>query len=88
VWLSLFVTLVGTGWQLVVLTLGVILFAVLGPLHGEVHEERMQAILICYSLSSIDCQWIPSCPASSSSQEYFPMSYNHVYARLSTESAE
>jgi transmembrane 9 superfamily protein 3 len=55
-WLPLFAALAGTGWQLVVLTLGVILFAVLGPLHGEVHEERgevMQAILICYALSSI-----------------------------------
>ena len=54
--LPLFAALIGTGWQLVVLTFGVILFAVLGPLHGEVHEERgevMQAILICYSLSSI-----------------------------------
>lgn len=55
-WLPLFSALVGTGWQLVVLTLGVILFAVLGPLHGEVHEERgevMQSILICYAFSSI-----------------------------------
>lgn len=55
-WLPLFAALVGTGWQIVVLTLGVILFAVLGPLHGAVHEERgevMQSILICYALSSI-----------------------------------
>lgn len=55
-YLPAFAALVGTGWQLVVLTLGVILFAVLGPLHGEVHEERgevLQSILICYSLSSI-----------------------------------
>jgi transmembrane 9 superfamily member 3 len=54
--LPLFSALVGTGWQLVILTLGVILFAVLGPLHGEVHEERgevMQSILICYAFSSI-----------------------------------
>lgn len=54
--LPLFSALVGTGWQLVILTLGVISFAVLGPLHGEVHEERgevMQSIIICYSLSSI-----------------------------------
>lgn len=56
VWLPLFAALIGTGWQLVVLTLGVILFAVLGPLHGEVHEERgevFHAALVCYSLSSI-----------------------------------
>jgi len=54
--LPLFSALVGTGWQLVVLTFGVILFAVLGPVHGEVHEERgemMQAILICYAFSTI-----------------------------------
>lgn len=54
--LPLFAAIVGTGWQLVVLTLGVIMFAVLGPVHGEVHEERgevVQAILICYALSSI-----------------------------------
>jgi len=55
-YLPIFSALIGTGWQLVVLTLGVILFAVLGPLHGAVHEERgevLHAIIICYSLSSI-----------------------------------
>jgi len=54
--LPLFAAFLGSGWQLVVLTLGVILFAVMGPLHGEVHEERgevLHAILVCYSLSSI-----------------------------------
>jgi transmembrane 9 superfamily protein 3 len=54
--LPVFSALLGTGWQLVVLTLGVILFAVLGPLHGAVHEERgevLHTIIICYSLSSI-----------------------------------
>lgn len=54
--LPLFAALLGTGWQLVVLTLGVILFAVLGPLHGAVHEERgevLHAVIVCYSLSSI-----------------------------------
>mmetsp|Transcript_23885 Transcript_23885/g.33404 ORF Transcript_23885/g.33404 Transcript_23885/m.33404 type:complete len:681 (-) Transcript_23885:147-2189(-) len=55
-YLALFSALLGTGWQLVVLTLGVIMFAVMGPIHGEVHEERgelLHAILFCYSLSSI-----------------------------------
>ena len=36
--------------------MGVVLFAVAGPIHGEVHEERgevMTAILVFYSLSSI-----------------------------------
>lgn len=54
--LPLFASLLGTGWQLVILTLGVIVFAVLGPLHGEVHEERgelLHAVIACYSLSSI-----------------------------------
>lgn len=54
--LPLFAALIGTGSQLVVLTFGVIFFAVLGPIHGEVHEERgemMQAILVCYAFSSI-----------------------------------
>ena len=55
-YLPLFAALLGTGWQLVILTLGVVVFAVLGPLHGEVHEERgevLQSILVCYSLSSV-----------------------------------
>jgi transmembrane 9 superfamily protein 3 len=55
-YLPLFAALLGTGWQLVVLTLGVILFAVLGPMHGQVHEERgelLHAVIACYSLSSI-----------------------------------
>jgi len=54
--LPLFAAVIGTGSQLVVLTFGVIIFAVLGPIHGEVHEERgemMQAILICYAFSTI-----------------------------------
>jgi transmembrane 9 superfamily member 3 len=56
VFLPLFAALIGTGWQLVVLSLSVIFFAVLGPLHGEVHEERgeiFHSVIICYSLSSI-----------------------------------
>lgn len=56
IYLPLFASLLGTGWQLVVLTLGVIIFAVLGPLHGEVHEERgemLHSVIVCYSLSSI-----------------------------------
>jgi transmembrane 9 superfamily protein 3 len=54
--LPLFAAILGTGWQLVVLTVSVILFAVLGPLHGEVHEERgevLHSVIISYSLSSI-----------------------------------
>lgn len=55
--LPLFAALLGTGSQLVVLCVGVILFAVLGPLHGgEVHEERgemLHAVIVCYALSSV-----------------------------------
>lgn len=53
--LPLFAAVVGNGSQLVVLAFGVIIFAVLGPIHGEVHEERgemMQAILFCYVFST------------------------------------
>lgn len=54
--LPLLAAILGTGWQLVTLVMGVVLFAVAGPLHGEVHEERgevLHAILVFYSLSSI-----------------------------------
>jgi transmembrane 9 superfamily protein 3 len=54
--LPLFAALIGTGWQLVALTLSVILFAVLGPLHGAVHEERgevVSSVIVCHALSSI-----------------------------------
>lgn len=54
--LPLLASLLGTGWQLVVLTLGVILFAIAGPAHGgDVVEERgtlMGAALVLYALSS------------------------------------
>lgn len=69
--LPLFAALVGTGWQLLVLTLGVIIYAVLGPLHGAVHEGRgevMQAILICYALSSIVSGYM----SGKFFKEYFP----------------
>lgn len=54
--LPLFAAILGTGWQLIVLTLGVILFAVAGPIHGEVHEDRgemQHAVIYCYCFSSI-----------------------------------
>ena len=55
-YLPLLAAILGTGWQLVTLVMGVVLFAVAGPLHGAVHEERGEvftAILTFYSLSSI-----------------------------------
>ena len=54
--LTAFSAILGTGWQLIVLTLGVILFAVAGPIHGEIHEDRgemQHAVIYCYCLSSI-----------------------------------
>mmetsp|Transcript_60433 Transcript_60433/g.70675 ORF Transcript_60433/g.70675 Transcript_60433/m.70675 type:complete len:692 (+) Transcript_60433:95-2170(+) len=54
--LSLLASLLGTGWQLIILTLGLILFAIAGPAHGgDVYEERgtmMGAALVLYALSS------------------------------------
>ncbi len=54
--LPIVAAILGTGWQLIVLSLGVILFAVAGPLHGAVHEDRgemQHAVLICYCFSSV-----------------------------------
>lgn len=54
--LTLVAALLGSGWQLIILTLGVVLFAIAGPMHGEVHEDRGEieyAILCCYCLSSV-----------------------------------
>ena len=79
--LVFFSALLGTGWQLVVLTLSVILFAVLGPLHGEVHEERGEvftAIIICYALSSIVSGYM--------SGQYFKVYYPTTQAARRTTS--
>lgn len=54
--LPIFSAILGTGWQLIVLTLGVVLFAVAGPIHGEMHEDRgemQHAVIYCYCFSSI-----------------------------------
>jgi transmembrane 9 superfamily protein 3 len=54
--LELFCAIYGTGWQLVVLVLAVILYAMLGPvLHGNMYEDRGEMIstfIICFALSS------------------------------------
>lgn len=53
--LPVFAALLGTGWQLITLTTGVILFAVAGPLHGDVYEARGELVdgfLYCYIFSS------------------------------------
>jgi len=54
--LPLFASILGTGCQLIVLALSVILFALAGPLHGDAYEERgeiLHASLVSYALSSI-----------------------------------
>ena len=53
--LMLFSALFGTGCQLAVLVLVVVLFAIAGPLHGDVYEERgemVSAFIVCYALTS------------------------------------
>ena len=38
-YLMIFSAMIGTGWQLIVIVTGVILFAIAGPVHGDVYEE-------------------------------------------------
>jgi transmembrane 9 superfamily protein 3 len=53
--LELFSAMVGTGWQLIVLILGVILWSIAGPVHGYMYEDRgkmASAFIVCFALSS------------------------------------
>ena len=53
-YLPLFAALYGVGCQLVVLVLAVILYALAGPMHGDVYEERGEltfSFIICYALT-------------------------------------
>jgi transmembrane 9 superfamily protein 3 len=54
--LVLFSAFYGTGWQLLFLVLGVILYAMAGPiLHGNMYEDRGEMVstfIVCYALSS------------------------------------
>ena len=43
-YLELFSALIGTGCQLAFVVLSFILFAIAGPIHGDVHEERGETI--------------------------------------------
>jgi transmembrane 9 superfamily protein 3 len=55
-YLCLFSAFLGAGCQLLVVAIGCILFAIAGPMHGDVYEERGEAItssIVCYTLSSI-----------------------------------
>jgi len=55
--LVLFSALLGTGWQLSFLVLGVILYAMAGPyLHGNMYEDRGEMVstfIVCFALSSV-----------------------------------
>ena len=54
--LVLFSSMLGTGWQLLLLVLAVILYAMAGPiLHGNMYEDRgemVSTLIVCYALSS------------------------------------
>lgn len=53
--LMLFSALYGTGCQLAVLVFITILYAIAGPLHGDVYKERgemVTAFIMCYTLTS------------------------------------
>ena len=54
-YLILFTALWGTGWQLIVLVLCVILYSIAGPVHGYMYEDRgkvMTTVIVCFALSS------------------------------------
>eukprot|EP00602_Paraphysomonas_sp_CaronLab_P004410 CAMPEP_0185033530 /NCGR_PEP_ID=MMETSP1103-20130426/22539_1 /TAXON_ID=36769 /ORGANISM="Paraphysomonas bandaiensis, Strain Caron Lab Isolate" /LENGTH=521 /DNA_ID=CAMNT_0027569823 /DNA_START=70 /DNA_END=1632 /DNA_ORIENTATION=+ len=54
--LILFTALWGSGWQLIVLLLGVILYAMAGPMHGYMYEDRGEmasTFIVCFALSSV-----------------------------------
>ena len=54
--LELFSCFLGSGWQLLLLVLGVIVYAMAGPyLHGPVYEDRGEMVstfIVCYALTS------------------------------------
>ena len=68
----LFSALMGSGWQLVVLVLGVILYAMAGPfLHGNMYEDRGEMVstfIVCYALSSA----VAGYTSGSFYRQYFP----------------
>lgn len=71
-YLVLFSAIIGTGWQLVVLVLGVILYAIAGPfLHGNMYEDRGEMVstfIVCFALSSI----VAGYSSGSYYRKYFP----------------
>ena len=72
--LVLFSSFLGTGWQLLLLILAVILYAMAGPiLHGNMYEDRGEMVstfIVCYSLSSAFAGYT----SGSFYRQYFPTS--------------
>jgi transmembrane 9 superfamily member 3 len=53
--LVLYSAMIGTGWQLLALVFGVILYAMAGPVHGYIYEDRGELVstfIVCFALSS------------------------------------
>lgn len=53
--LVLYSSMIGTGWQLLALVFGVILYAMAGPIHGYIYEDRGELVstfIVCFALSS------------------------------------
>jgi len=54
-YLELFCAMYGSGWQLLTLVLGVIMYAIAGPMHGYMYEDRGEMVstfIVCFALSS------------------------------------
>ena len=53
--LVIYSSLIGTGWQLLFLVFGVIVYAIAGPIHGYMYEDRGEMVstfIVCFALSS------------------------------------
>lgn len=64
--------MIGTGWQLLLLILAVILYAMAGPiLHGNMYEDRgemVSTVIVCFALSSA----LAGYSSGSFYRQYFP----------------
>jgi len=71
-YLILFSAMIGTGWQLLLLILAVILYAMAGPiLHGNMYEDRgemVSTVIVCFALSSA----LAGYSSGSFYRQYFP----------------
>lgn len=69
--LVLFSAVYGTGWQLILLMLGVILYAIAGPLHGDVYEERGEMIDTFIYSYALTC-FVAGYSSGAYYKQYFP----------------